>query len=323
MVQILHKCATTTYAKRKYIQESKLSVRKLAKELGTTKDTVQKWRTRDTVEDRPSGPTNPKSTVLTEQEENMIVAARENLLLPAYDLYHTLKPLIPKLTISNLERSLKRHGLSRLPKSEKKKRELQKFKEYKMGYVHIDICEVSSKEGKGYLFVAVDRVSKYTHVELYHRMTQDNALLFLQNTIKKFPYKIHTILTDNGSQFCGNPRFMKKVISKFTKLCNDNNIKKKFTKPYHPWTNGQVERINRTIKEATIKKYYYESFDQLKNHLNDFIEYYNYSKRLRALKGKTPYEFIEEKLKEDYPLYAKNPYDENMKSYILFIATNK
>ena len=59
-----------------------------------------------------------------------------------------------------------------------------------------------------------------------------------------------------------------------------------------PWTNGQVERMNRTIKDATVRRFYYESHDQLRQHLADFVAAYNFGRRLKTLKGLTPYEFI-------------------------------
>ncbi len=61
---------------------------------------------------------------------------------------------------------------------------------------------------------------------------------------------------------------------------------------HHPWTNGQVERINRTIKEATVKHYHRDSHDQLTQHLTDFLAAYNFGRRLKTLEGLTPYEFI-------------------------------
>jgi transposase InsO family protein len=74
--------------------------------------------------------------------------------------------------------------------------------------------------------------------------------------------------------------------------CRDNGIEHRLTKIKHPWTNGQVERMNRTIKEATVKRYHYDSHRQLQAHLADFINAYNYARRLKTLKGLTPYEYI-------------------------------
>ena len=56
--------------------------------------------------------------------------------------------------------------------------------------------------------------------------------------------------------------------------------------------NGQVERMNRTIKDATVKRYFYETHDQLRAHLRDFVDAYNFARRLKTLKGLTPYEFV-------------------------------
>ena len=75
---------------------------------------------------------------------------------------------------------------------------------------------------------------------------------------------------------------------RFDVICKANNIEHRLTKPNHPWTNGQVERMNRTIKEATVKHFRYESHDQPPVHLADFIETYNFARRFKALNGLTP-----------------------------------
>ena len=56
--------------------------------------------------------------------------------------------------------------------------------------------------------------------------------------------------------------------------------------------NGQVERMNRTIKDATVKRSCYETHEQLRAHLRDFVDAYNFARRLKTLRGLTPYEFI-------------------------------
>lgn len=78
----------------------------------------------------------------------------------------------------------------------------------------------------------------------------------------------------------------------FDMRCQENGIEHRLTKIKHPWTNGQVERMNCTIKEATVKRYHYDSHAQLTAHLHDFIDAYNYGCRLKTLKGLTPYEYI-------------------------------
>jgi hypothetical protein len=78
----------------------------------------------------------------------------------------------------------------------------------------------------------------------------------------------------------------------FEMRCNQHGIEHRLTKIKHPWTNGQVERMNRTIKDATVKRFHYDDHDQLRRHLADFIDAYNFGRRLKTLRGLTPYEFI-------------------------------
>ena len=164
MGQVLHGSARTTEAIRRAIQHSQASLRALAKRYGINQKTVAKWKKRTSVADLPTGPKIPSSTVLTLEEEAVIVAFRRHTLLPLDDCLYALQPTIPKLTRSSLHRCLQRHGISRLPEVEGEKTAKTKFKSYPIGYFHIDIAEVQSAEGKLYLFVAIDRTSKFTYV---------------------------------------------------------------------------------------------------------------------------------------------------------------
>lgn len=92
-----------------------------------------------------------------------------------------------------------------MPQVEGNKPTRKAFKRYPIGYFHIDIAEVSSAQGKLYLFVAIDRTSKFAFVRLEERATVLSATAFLQELIDKLPYRIHTVLTDNGIQFCDLP----------------------------------------------------------------------------------------------------------------------
>ncbi|MFA5688679.1 MAG: integrase core domain-containing protein, partial [Kiritimatiellales bacterium] len=78
----------------------------------------------------------------------------------------------------------------------------------------------------------------------------------------------------------------------FEPACARNNVDHRLTQPNHPWTNGQVERMNRTLKEATVKRYHYGTHDQLKEHIQTFLMACHFAKRLKALRGLTPYEYL-------------------------------
>ena len=118
MGQVLHGSATTTAAVRRAIQHSQESLRALAKRLGINPKTVAKWRKRASASDLPTGPKEPRSTVLSVEEEAVVVAFRRHTLLPLDDCLYALQPTIPHLTRSSLHRCLKRHGISRLPQVE-------------------------------------------------------------------------------------------------------------------------------------------------------------------------------------------------------------
>jgi transposase InsO family protein len=292
MGQILHGSARTTAAVRRAIQHSQESLKALSERHGINEKTVLKWKKRDFVHDAPMGPKDPRSTVLTKEEEAVVVAFRRYTLLALDDCLYALQPTIPHLTRSNLHRCLQRHGISRLPEVEGDKSAKKKFKTYPIGYFHIDIAEVQTEEGKLYLFVAIDRTSKFAYAELHERATRLIAKAFLENLLKAVPYKIHTILTDNGIQFTKREGTEQGEIIPFERVCLTHDIDHRMTKIKHPWTNGQVERMNRTLKEATVKKYYYQTHDHLKTHMQGFLMAYNFARRLKTLKGLTPYEYI-------------------------------
>jgi transposase InsO family protein len=297
MGQILHGSAKTTHAVRAAIQRSAASAKALAEQYGLNPKTVAKWRRRSTVEDAPMGPKAARSTVLTPEEEAIAVAFRRHTLLPLDDCLYALQATIPHLTRSSLHRLFQRHGISRLPEVEGDRTTKKAFKAYPIGYFHIDIAEVRTEEGKLHLFVAIDRTSKLAFARLYDAANRKTATLFLQALIAAVPYKIHTVLTDNGVQFCYRPSqrngpTAQSMSHMFDLRCRRHGIEHRLTKPNHPWTNGQVERMNRTIKEATVRRYHYESRAQLEAHLASFLDAYNFAKRLKTLKGLTPFEFV-------------------------------
>ena len=118
------------------------------------------------------------------------------------------------------------------------------------------------------MVVAIDRTSKFAVVELHEKATTAVSRDFLLRLIAAVPYKIHTVLTDNGIQFTtpgaagsavpliraamANGELFRAHAFEYT--CASNDIEHRTTKARHPCTNGQVERMNRTIKDATHRQ---------------------------------------------------------------------
>ena len=133
------------------------------------------------------------------------------------------------------------------------------------------------------------------------------------------------MLTDNGTQFVdrppSNPEHEAKaatywalrdeprvwLVHAFDHACETNGIEHRTTKPAHPWTNGQVERMNRTLEDATVRRYHYGNHDELRHHLQLFVDAYNHARRLKTLRGLTPYEFIVRTWTEQPSRFNSNP----------------
>jgi transposase InsO family protein len=244
------------------------------------------------MEDSPMGPKHPHSTSLSAVEEAACIMFRKSTLLPLDDCLYALQDSIPHLTRSSLHRLFQRHGISQLPKTTEEVMPKKKFQTYPIGYFHIDITEVHTEEGKLHLYVAIDRTSKFAYAELHEKATRATACAFLRHVIAAVPYAIHTILTDNGIQFTHFKNHVYAWEHACDRVCRAHGIAHKCTPINHPWTNGQVERMNRTLQEATVKRYDYESHASLKQHLHDFLQAYNFGKRLKALRDFTPYGHI-------------------------------
>ena len=224
MGQLLHPNARTTQKTRREIRDSKESILRAAKIFNVNPKTIVKWKKRASTNDLPMGPRLIRSTVLSQAQEEAIVAFRKITALPLDDILYSLQETIPLLTRSSLHRCLKRHGCSRLPKPNTNPADKKKFKQYPIGYFHVDIAEVRTQEGKLYLYVAIDRTSKFAYAQLHKSQTKMIAAEFLRNLLGAVPYKIHTVLTDNGIQFTDHDSNKDAFIHIFSRVCLENAI---------------------------------------------------------------------------------------------------
>jgi len=144
--------------------------------------------------------------------------------------------------------------------------------------------------GRIYHQVACDCFSSFGAAKVYNNRTTDASTDFVENLIKKFaPVKIERILTDCGAEYT---TWHQEAISnhKFEKTCKRHGIKHTTTKVKHPWTNGYVERLNKTLLDefysVVFRKKRYESIDQLQVDLDNFMDYYNYRRTHQGYKLK-------------------------------------
>jgi hypothetical protein len=176
----------TTPRIRAELQGSQASTRALARHYRLNPKTVRKWRTRPTTADAPIGPRVPRSTVLTADQEAQVVACRQRTGLPLDDLFGVLRRQLPALSRSSLHRCLQRHGISTRPSLERPARVRGRFAETPLGFVHIDVSELRVAARKIHMFLAIDRVSKFTYVEFHPRTTMLTGAAFLRSAVQRF-----------------------------------------------------------------------------------------------------------------------------------------
>ena len=314
----LHKNATTTPHVRKMIQQAPKhkSVAQLAREFGVSERTILRWRNREDVLDRPHTPHNLK-TSFSEIEQEIIVELRKTLLLTLDDLLRVVHEFInPKCSRSALYRCLKRHGVEKLntliPQDEDHSAPKKTFKDYLPGYIHIDVKylpKMPDEDKRSYLFVAIDRASRWVFMAFYPDKSAESASDFLKKLLCKAPFIIEKILTDNGKEFTDRFNLPEKKPSgnhEFDKLCAKYNIEHRLIKPRYPQTNGMVERFNGRIKHV-IKTTRFKNAEELQQTLMTYLYTYNHLLPQRALNGKTPVETLRDYYKTHPKLFKIDP----------------
>ena len=245
----LHSQATTTPKIRAAIQASDEPAWVLAQRHGTTEQTVWKWRKRDSVADRSHTP-HRLQTTLTPAQEAVAVALRKTLLVSLDDLLSVVREsLNPNASRSGLDRCLRRHGVGNLRdmKAKAPKSKHSAFKSYEPGYLHIDVKylpQMQDETKRRYLFVAIDRATRWVFIRVYNTKTAANARRFLRDLERACPIRIRTILTDNGKEFTDRLFGLRKRTATgeraFDTLCADLEIAHRLIPPKSPQTNGMV-----------------------------------------------------------------------------------
>src|ERR687894_16821 len=204
----IHPQARTTPAVRQEIARSSEPTGVLAKRFGVSTETIRKWRKRGAqdCQDHSSRP-HKLPWRATDEERAIVCALRQATGFPLDDLTFVVTHFLPHLNRDAVYRILKAEGLGRLPPAHQRKRESGTFKDYDLGFVHMDIkhlpkLETANGESrKRYLYVAIDRCSRWVHLAVKDDELTGSAIAFLKEAIGAFPFKVTHILTDRGSCF--------------------------------------------------------------------------------------------------------------------------
>src|SRR3954466_2338744 len=270
----------------------------LAERYSVSAETIRKWRKRGLAErqDRSSRP-HKLPWKASEEERAVVCALRRATGFPLDDLTFVVRHFLPHLDRDNVYRILKAAGLSRRPAPARPETPASKFKEYELGFLHVDVKhlpKLRASDGelrKRFLFVAIDRRSRSVHLAIKDDETEASAAAFLREVLAAFPFRVTHLLTDRGSCFTADG---------FEKLCRELGVEHRKTRPYTPRTNGMVERFNgRGRREGLgVTGAGPRALERL---LAGFAQAYN-ARRQRVLGGKSPAEIVNERLRQDRDL---------------------
>jgi transposase InsO family protein len=156
----------------------------------------------------------------------------------------------------------------------------------KPGYLQVDGVKFFYIDQYYYFLTGVDIVSKQAWLKLVKSFSSRNAKTFLEEILKTSYYAIHSVQTDNGSEFK----------SVFDQVVQDIAITRLLSYPRHPKTNGFVERFNWTIQDEFLHQYedlllHPKAFQ---DKLQEWLVYYNTIRPHQHLNYKTPLEFAKE-----------------------------
>src|SRR4028119_1512589 len=228
----VHPNARTTPAVRAEIARSSEPSGVLAQRYSVSTETIRKWRKRgpDACQDRSARP-HKLPWKASEEERAIVCALRRATGFPLDDLTFVVTHFLPHLNRDAVYRILKAEGLNRLTPADRTRKPHSAFKEYEVGFVHMDVNhrpKLQDRDGvsrKRYLYVVIDRASRYVHLAVKDDETTASAVAFLKEAFAALPFRVTHVLTDRGSCF---------VADDFEAFCRGLKVEHRTTRPYTP-----------------------------------------------------------------------------------------
>ena len=243
--------------------------------------------------------------------EEKVLEQRRNWI-NRYEIHTILKDKLKQFTPSpsGIYNICKRYNLHKL-KPKMKENERKIIKEIAWELWHID-CHYLPKwiienDNKRYYLVAlVDSCSRITWAEVIEDLKSITVMFAVMRCFQvlqnEFNIKFEEVITDNWPEFSGRWRGLnQKALNEkkgnlihhpFERLLIEMEIKHRYTRPYRPQTNWKVERFWRTIEEDMLEDTSYESLEQLKEELLQYLIYFNHKRPHQWINGLAPVDFL-------------------------------
>lgn len=279
---VIRRLKRTDARTRAEIRASGDSIRTLAARYGLDPKTVAKWRARPDGADLPRGPRHRGSTVLTPAEEAMCVGFRRHAMLPLDDCLYALQLKLPHLTRSALHRLYLRHGVSRLPET------AGSPAAGGIGDFYIDGAAIRTGTGFPQIFIAFDRTSRFAFADIFESEAVENGEIFLSRLIEATPYRIDAVRTGDGASFVAS---VEGIPHPFVAACAAAGIRHTVVAADDPWAIGRY-RTPAVRHPGGRGVPAYADTAALADHFLAFFDSYNFTRRLKTLNGRTPYEYI-------------------------------
>lgn len=289
----------------RHVREVTYNVSKTCRYYGISRKTYYLWWNRyqeyglDGLKDRSKRPHHsPRAT--NPQVVEKIVYLRQHYYFGPFKIkmylerYHEIK-----ISKNSIYRILRKLGMQRLPANQRHRPLKERFKRYEKPipghHLQIDIKFLDPIPGlsrrRFYQYTAIDDCTRIRVLKIYEKCNQKNAIKFLDYVITKLPFPVHSIQTDNGPEFG----------SQFHWHVLDKGIEHRYIKPRTPRLNGKVERSHRIDKEEFYQMMAGVVIDNsalFNEKLQEWENFYNFQRPHGSLAGRTPFERLQEKLKE-------------------------
>lgn len=244
------------------------------------------------------GPRKPRQKTLSATEEATCIAFRIQARLPLDDCLYALQLMFPHLARSTLHRLFQRHQIHRLPaRPARPIKQLPNAQGVEIGHFYLDAADIRTGDGRANMFFAFDRQSKIAFARLYDYAHPENGPDFLDALVKAIPYRIRSVLTGAGKQFVNQNTAHESgtdnaTIHPFSLACRHRRIDHDLLPPDQPWNIGQIGTVRAPVRGTPPSGVHYESHDDLREHFLAFFETYNFDRRLKTLRGLTPFEYV-------------------------------